>query len=149
MANQPRHTHDVYAELSSTVPVQHARTSTEWCGAKEAHGCEGYGQLRRRCGVQHIRLRGGASSGAAHDMKPAKQAVQSTGATGCVTHATTSATQVVQSVHGIKIAVWNAERLDAKCLARTKGTSRECFQKLKWLEEYIAGAEPDVVGVLE
>ena len=76
MANQPRHTHGVYAELSSTVPVQHARTSTEWCGAEEAHGGEGHGQLRRRCGGQHIRLRGGASSGAAHDTKPAKQAVQ-------------------------------------------------------------------------
>ena len=29
MANQPRHTHGVYAELSSTVPVQHARIPTE------------------------------------------------------------------------------------------------------------------------
>jgi hypothetical protein len=128
--------------------VQHARTSTEWCGAKEIHGCEGYGQLRRRCGEQHIRLLGGASSGAAHDMKPARQAVQSAGATVCVTHATTSATQAVQSVHGIKIAVWYAERLDAKGFARTKGTPRECFLKLEWLEEYISGAEPDVVGVL-
>ena len=108
MANQPRHTHGVYAELSSTVPVQHARTSTEWCGAEEAHGGEGYGQLRRQCGGQHIRLRGGASSGAAHDTKPAKQAVQPMGATVCTTHATSSATQAVQSVHGIKIAVWNA-----------------------------------------
>eukprot|EP00966_Prymnesium_polylepis_P290609 6712306-Prymnesium_polylepis.1 len=48
MANQPRHMRNAYAELSSTVPVQHARTSTEWGGTKEAHGCEGYGQLRRR-----------------------------------------------------------------------------------------------------
>ena len=149
MANQPRHTHNVYAELSSTVPVQHARIPTERCGAEEARGDEGHGQLRRRGGGQRIRLRGGASSGAAHDTKPAKQAGQPMGATVCTTHATSSATQAVQSVHGIKTAVWNAERLDAKGFARTKGTSRECFLKLEWLEEYIAGAEPDVVGVLE
>eukprot|EP00966_Prymnesium_polylepis_P020849 479979-Prymnesium_polylepis.1 len=61
MANQPRHTRGVYTELSSTVPVQHTRISTERCGAEEARGDEGHDQLRRRGGGQRIRLRGGAS----------------------------------------------------------------------------------------
>eukprot|EP00966_Prymnesium_polylepis_P060306 1399439-Prymnesium_polylepis.1 len=64
----------------------------------------------RRGGEPHIRLRGGASSGATLD--------------------TTPSTQATQSSHGIKVAAWNAERLDAKGFTRAKCTSRECFLKV-------------------
>ena len=47
------------------------------------------------------------------------------------------------------MAVWNAERLDAKGLGGGSACSAECRDKRRWIEEYIDGAEPDVVGILE
>ena len=50
---------------------------------------------------------------------------------------------------GLKVAVWNAERFDAKGMCGGSACSAECRDKRRWIEEYIDGAEPDVVGILE
>lgn len=50
---------------------------------------------------------------------------------------------------GIKVATWNAERMDAKGFAGGTGTSHACRTKREWLEEYLEGASPDVLGITE
>ena len=50
---------------------------------------------------------------------------------------------------GIKVAAWNAERMDAKGFAGGAGASYACRVKRAWLEEYLEGALPDVLGVTE
>eukprot|EP00966_Prymnesium_polylepis_P254646 5884095-Prymnesium_polylepis.1 len=50
---------------------------------------------------------------------------------------------------GIKVAAWNAERIDARGFSNGAAASNTCRTKRAWLEDYLEGASPDVLGIVE